>query len=173
MQLIRREPRASATPLMPPMEPFALMRNLLRWDPFRDMDFNQDLQSSFVPSFDIRETPDAYVFEADLPGIRQEDLDINLAGNRLTISGKRETTRKEDDGNYFTMERSYGSFARTFNLPDGADPSRIQAELDNGVLIVTVPKAPEVQPKKVSVKPKAHALGQKQEQRPPAMEAKA
>ena len=54
------------------------MRNFLRWDPFRDLDFNLDLQTAFTPSFDIRETPEAYVFEADLPGIHREDVEIKL-----------------------------------------------------------------------------------------------
>jgi HSP20 family protein len=146
MKLMQREPRTMATGMAPGLEPFALMRNMLRWDPFRDMDSNIDTQSAFTPSFDIRETPEAYVFEANLPGIRQEDLDLNLTGNRLTVTGKRECAGKDEGENYFTMERSFGCFCRSFNLPEG-----IKAELKQGVLTLTLPKTPEVQPKKIAI----------------------
>lgn len=152
MSLIQREPRTLSTPMMPGLEPFGLMRNLMRWDPFRDLDITMEGQS-FTPSFDIRETPDAYVFEADLPGIRQEDLDINLTGNRLTVTGKRERACNREEGGFFVMERSHGSFNRSFTLPEGADPTRIKADLDHGVLTLTLPKIPEVQPKKISISP--------------------
>jgi HSP20 family protein len=156
MNLIQhREPRTLHTPMpvpmAPGMEPFALMRNFMRWDPFRDLDFNLDLQSNFTPSFDIRELPEAYLFEADLPGIRQEDLDLNLTGNRLTVTGKRECSAKRDNENVFAMERSFGCFCRSFNLPEGVDASSIKADLKDGVLTLTLPKVPEVQPKKISI----------------------
>ena len=80
--LIRRENRTTPATFTPAFEPFGLMRNLLRWDPFRELDYGFDVQSPFTPSFDIRETPEAYVFEADMPGIKREDLDLNLTGNR-------------------------------------------------------------------------------------------
>ena len=176
MNLIQhREPRTLHTPMpvpmAPGMEPFALMRNFMRWDPFRDLEFNLDLQPSFTPSFDIRETPDAYVFEADLPGISQEDLDLNLTGNRLTVTGQRESASKREEGNFFAMERSFGCFSRSFNLPDGVDPSRIMADLENGVLTLTIPKTPEVQPKKITISPGTSRKGAQAEPRA-ALEAK-
>lgn len=151
MNLIRRENR-SPVAVASTLEPFGLMRNFLRWDPFRDMDFNLDLQTAFTPSFDIKETPEAYVFEADLPGIRKEDLDINLTGNRLAITGKRDAQNRKEGENYFMQERSYGSFTRTFNLPDGVDGTQVDADLRDGVLTLTLPKVPEVKPKKIEVK---------------------
>ena len=151
MTLIKHEPRTFASTMTPAMEPFGLMRNLLRWDPFRDLDFNLDKASAFTPSFDIRELPEAYLFEADLPGIRQEDLDLNLAGNRLTVTGKREASGQREGENVFTLERSFGCFCRSFNLPEGVDPQAIKAVLKDGVLTLTLPKSPEVQPKRIQV----------------------
>ena len=149
MNLIRREPRVNT----PSLEPFGLVRNLLRWDPFRDQDLNLDFQSGFLPSFDIQETPEAYVFEADIPGIKQDDLDLSLVGNRLTVSGKREAHSRKEGDTYFTMERSFGSFSRSFTLPEGVDSGQVKAELRDGVLCVTLPKVAEVQPKKISISP--------------------
>lgn len=149
MKLRQREPRTLATGVAPGLEPFALMRNLMRWDPFRDMEGDGD--STFTPSFDIRESPEGYVFEADMPGIGQEDLDLNLTGNRLTITGQRESAGKAEGENFHAMERSFGCFCRSFNLPEGVDPEGIKAELKNGVLTLTLPKTLEVQPRKISV----------------------
>jgi len=152
MNLIRRENRATPATLAPTFEPFGLMRHFLRWDPFRDLDFNMDLQTAFTPSFDIRETPEAYVFEADLPGIKREDVDINLTGNRITLTGKREAQARKEGDNCFMMERSYGSFTRSFNLPDGVDPAKVTADLKDGVLTLVLSKIPEVKPKRIEIK---------------------
>ena len=150
MKLMQRDPRTMATGVAPGFEPFALMRNLMRWDPFRDLDGSADSQA-FTPSFDIRESPEAYVFEADLPGIGQDDLELNLTGCRLTITGRRECPGRAEGENFHAMERSFGCFCRSFNLPEGVDPGGIKAELRNGVLTLTLPKTPEVQPKRISV----------------------
>ena len=159
MTLLRRESNLNspAAAGASSMEPFGLMRNLLRWDPFRDMDRNLEFQSSFLPSFDIQEGPQAYVFEADIPGIKQDDLDINLTGNRLTVAGKREAKERKEGDCYFTMERSFGAFSRTFTLPEGVDGTKVKAELQDGVLTLTIPKVPEVQPKKISISPSAQS----------------
>jgi HSP20 family protein len=148
MNLIHRErriPAAGAT-----LEPFGLMRNLLRWDPFRDIEF-PEMQGAYLPSFDIKETAQGFVFIADLPGVRQEDLEINLTGSRLTVTGKREPEERKEGENFFATERSFGGFSRTFSLPEGVDPNAVGAELKNGVLTLTVPKVPEVQPRKISI----------------------
>jgi len=129
-------------------EPFALVRNLMRWDPFREM---EAVPSAFFPAFDIRETSEGYLFQADLPGVQQEDLDIQLSGNRLSISGKREAEARREGENRFIAERSYGNFCRTFNLPEGVDGNAVKAELRNGVLNLLVPKVPEVQPRKIAI----------------------
>ena len=69
----------------------------------------------------MKETKDAYVFRADLPGVKDEDLEISLTGNRLTVSGHREQEKREQSETYYATERAYGSFSRTFTLPDGTD----------------------------------------------------
>lgn len=148
MTLIRREPR---TPVMgTALEPFALMRGLLRWDPFRDVDVLPDA-ATFLPAFDIKETREGYVFTADLPGVGLEDVDIDLTGSRLSISGKREPESLQEGEKAFVTERATGSFCRTFNLPEGVDGNSVKAELKQGVLKVLVPKVPEVQPRKIAI----------------------
>ena len=128
------------------------MRHLLRWDPYQDLAFPESSLNTFMPSFDVEETVDAYQFVADLPGIRREDLDLQLAGNRLTISGKREATGNRESGKLFTQERSFGAFSRTFALPEEVEPGKVVAELRDGVLHLMVPKSPEVRPQKISIK---------------------
>jgi HSP20 family protein len=149
MNLIRtRESRGVTTPVL---EPFRLMRNFLRWDPYRDFGFPEETANSFMPSFDVQETPDAYLFTADMPGIRKEDLDLQLAGNRLTISGRRESETVSDEGQIYSQERSFGTFSRSFTLPEEVESGKVAAELRDGVLSLRVPKSPEVRPQKISV----------------------
>jgi HSP20 family protein len=105
-----------------------------------------------APAFDVKETKEAYLFKADVPGIQDKDLEVTITGNRLTVGGKRDEEKEERSDRYYTYERNYGSFSRSFTLPDGADTDKLRASLDSGVLTVTVPKKPEVQPKKVAVK---------------------
>jgi HSP20 family protein len=133
------------------LEPFRLMRNLLRWDPYRDFNFQEEMGSTFLPSFDVKETADAYVFVADMPGIRKEDLDIQLAGNRLTVSGRREAEGANEVGQVYSQERSFGTFTRTFSLPEEVQSAKVAAELRDGVLHLMVPKSPEVRPQKISI----------------------
>ncbi len=133
-------------------DPFEMMRDLVRWDPFAELGVAGRGQLAFAPSFEVKETKDAYVFKADLPGIREEDLEISLTGNRLTVSGKRDEEKHQEDDRFYAYERSYGSFSRSFTLPEGVDPDHAQADLSNGVLTVNVPKRPEVKPRKIDVK---------------------
>src|SRR5262245_43358340 len=81
--------------------------------------------------------------KADVPGVKESDLDVTLTGNRLTISGKREAERKEQTETYYAYERSYGDFTRAFTLPDGIDTNSVVADLKDGVLTVSVRKTPE------------------------------
>jgi HSP20 family protein len=106
----------------------------------------------FVPSFEVKETKDSYLFKADLPGVKESDLDISVTGNRLTISGERQQEKKDEGDTFYAYERSYGSFSRSFTLPEGIDVDHINGELRDGVLNVVVPKKPEVQPKRVLLK---------------------
>lgn len=130
------------------VEPFSLMRNLLRWDPSEGLTTEG---RTYLSSFDVFETPEGYRFVADLPGIKREDLDINLTGNRLTISGKREAPKAGEKETFFIQERPHGTFCRTFNLPDGIDGGSVRADLKDGVLNILIPKVPEVQPRKIEI----------------------
>ena len=150
--LIRRNQSEVAPSGASVWDPFRVMRDVLRWDPFHELEAAAGGDYGlFSPSFDVKENKDGYVFRADLPGVREEDLDIALTGNRLTISGKREQERHEQGDTYYASERSYGSFSRAFTLPDGTDAENVKADLKNGVLEVIVPKKPEVQPRKIAI----------------------
>lgn len=145
----RREP-----PRWEPLrwEPLRVMRDLLGWDPFREIAPSiPQLPVEFVPSFDIKETKDAYIFKADVPGVKESDLEVTVTGNRLKVSGKREAEKEEKTDTYYSCERSYGEFTRSFTLPDGVDMNSLQANLADGVLTLSVKKTPEAQAKKVDV----------------------
>jgi HSP20 family protein len=134
-------------------EPYRLMRDLFDWEPFGEMrGLERAPLAGFVPSFEVKETKESYVFKCDLPGVDEKDIDITLTGNRLTISGKREAEEREEGDSYYMYERSFGNFTRSFTLPDGVDFDHVDADMKNGVLMVTVPKKPEHQPKKISLK---------------------
>ena len=135
-------------------DPFRMMRDLLRWDPFSEMMpyAAGERAIQFVPQFEVKETPDAYVFKADLPGIKDDDLDISVTGNRLTVSGRREAEERQENETYYAYERLYGAFTRSFTLPEGVDADHVNADLRDGVLSLRVPKLPEAQPKKINVK---------------------
>jgi HSP20 family protein len=139
------------------------MRALMGWDPFRHgWDPLRHIfpitglahigQSEFTPQFEVKETRDSYIFKADLPGVNDEDVDISMTGNRLTISGSRESEQRDEGDNYFVFERSSGTFSRSFTLPEGVDTDQVKADLRRGVLTVEVPKKPENQPKKISLR---------------------
>ena len=131
------------------LEPFRLMRDFMRWDPLRDYELG--VPATFMPSFDVKETPDAYQFKADLPGILEADLEISLEGTRLTVAGKREDEATKDGERIHLAERSHGTFSRTFTLPEDGEGEKVMAELRNGVLTLMVPKRPEVRPRKINV----------------------
>lgn len=177
-QLQRREPPELArTERMPAAlrEPLDLVRDFMRWDPFRalrsglmrdpfrDMrELMRDVMSwepeyrevAWRPDFEIRETDNDYVIRADVPGLSAEDLEVTVSGNQLQISGKRERKEEKTEGMYQTYERAYGSFTRTFELPDSVDADKIRSELKNGVLEVVIPKKPGAEParRKIEIK---------------------
>jgi HSP20 family protein len=158
--LLRRGEGGSSS-LSRGFDPFELMRDLMRWEPYGELGSMASRELAFVPSFEVKETKDAYVFKADLPGIREDDLDLSFTGNRLTVSGKREEEKREEDERYFAFERSYGSFSRSFTLPEGVDVEHANAELRDGVLTVSLPKRPEVKPKRIEVKKLSPGKGEK------------
>jgi len=155
MAIIRRGENRPVPPRTREWDPFQSLRDVLNWDPFRDLMSRQwrrsDEGMNFVPDFDVREEKDAYVFKADLPGFRPDDIQINATGNRLTISGKREEEHEEGEGTQYVGERTFGSFTRGFTLPEGVNTEQVAANFDNGVLTVQAPKSPETQPKRVQV----------------------
>ena len=133
-------------------DPFRMMRDLMTWDPFREMTpFAPPMPQSFMPSFDVKETKDSYIFKADVPGVKDSDIEVSITGNRLNITGKRESEHKEQTDTYYAYERSYGDFTRSFTLPEGADTQSTVADLKDGVLTLTVKKQPEMQPKKIAI----------------------
>ena len=92
------------------------------------------------PSFEVRETDDAFVVKGDLPGLRTEDVDITLTGNRIEIRGKRDVENETTEGTLHTYERSYGDFRRSFVVPEIADVDQLRCDLKDGVLTMVVPK---------------------------------
>ncbi len=107
--------------------------------------------SDWTPAVDIREEPNRYVIEADLPGVRPEDIDIHMEGGLLTISGSRQSEVNESAEGYKRVERVAGSFYRRFSLPDTADAERISARSDHGVLQVVIPKQEKTRPRRIQV----------------------
>ena len=120
-------------------------------DPFRDDGGGLTHGGEFTARFDVKETKDAYVIKADLPGVKEDDLEVSLNGSMLTIRGKREEERKEEGDNYYAIERSSGSFTRSFTLPESSDGDNVSADLKDGVLEVRLPKKAEAQPRKISI----------------------
>lgn len=134
-------------------DPLDIVRDMLRSSALGGMERGV----SFIPSMELRETDDAFVLKADLPGVSEEDVEIEVIGNRVTIGGTREEEQTEEGETFLAYERSYGTFSRSFTFPEGANVDEIAAELTDGVLTVKVPKRPEVQPRRISVGPKQHA----------------
>lgn len=116
-----------------------------------DADASSLATSDWVPAVDIREEQDRYLIEADLPGVRPEDIDIHMENGLLTLRGTRASETKEAGKDYQRMERAMGTFYRRFSLPDSADADRITARSNHGVLEVTIPKQEKVQPRRIKV----------------------
>ena len=142
---------------------------LVRWQPANIFDLSRDanrlfdsfrgngngeapLPAAFRPSVDIAENNDEYVVTADLPGIDREDLDVTVADGRLTIRGERRQNGESTTGPTRRVERVYGTFTRSFELPAEVKADHIAATYRDGVLSVTVPKAEEAKPKQIEVK---------------------
>ena len=105
----------------------------------------------WAPDVDIYETENQLVLKADLPDIKSEDLDIRVENNILTIRGERKFEKKVDENNYLRVERSYGSFSRSFSLANTVNTEAIQADYKNGVLTLSIPKREEAKPKQIKV----------------------
>jgi HSP20 family protein len=108
----------------------------------------------WAPRVDIAETEKEIVVKADLPGVETKDVEVSVMGESLVLRGERKEEREEKKKNYHRMERFVGQFYREIPLPAGTDPDKIVASSTKGVVTVTIPKKPEVQPKKIAVTPK-------------------
>jgi HSP20 family protein len=117
----------------------------------------------WVPAMDLVETEADFVLRADLPGLGEEDVSIELEDNVLTLAGERKAEHEEKQEGYYRVERAFGRFSRSLTLPKGVDPESVTASFTNGVLEVRIPKPEERKPRKISI-----AVGESQ----PAIEGK-
>jgi HSP20 family protein len=143
---------------------------IIRWDPFRDLYTIRDkmnrlfedavasrgedkdiVSSAWSPAVDIYENENEIVLSAEVPGIDEKDVEISLEDNTLTLKGERKFEKETKEENYHRIERSYGSFFRSFTLPTTVNQEGVHAEHENGVLRVHLPKKPELQPRKVTI----------------------
>ncbi|MGD8976982.1 MAG: Hsp20/alpha crystallin family protein [Gammaproteobacteria bacterium] len=108
--------------------------------------------ADWTPAVDIREEDNRFVLEADIPGIEPEDIEITMEDGVLTLKGRREIRARDEANGYRRIERVSGSFYRRFTLPDTADSEAIEARFNHGVLEVSIPKLPKVQPRRIDVK---------------------
>lgn len=107
-----------------------------------------------TPRADVSETDKEYLIRAELPGMSEDDLDITISDNVLTLKGEKRSERDEQKEDYHLRECSYGSIRRTFRVPESVNQDKIKAEFENGVLVLTMPKSKKAAPKKVTVKAK-------------------
>jgi len=144
---------------------------LIRWEPAREINslqsemnrlFNTffDTPTSgnanglrrWVPPMDLVETDEQFVLRADLPGLSEDDVSIELEDNVLTVSGERKAEHEARKEGYYRVERAYGAFHRQLTLPEGVDPEAVEAAFDKGVLEVRIPKPEQRKPRKVAIK---------------------
>lgn len=114
--------------------------------------FDKSENGRFVPSLDISETAEGYEVTVDIPGVKPEDVKLEIHENQLVVSGKRESCEEKKEKNYHRVERSFGEFQRTVLLPSAVNQDKIEATYDAGVLHVTLPKAVKNGAKKIEVK---------------------
>jgi HSP20 family protein len=141
MTLVRNGNRLAVTPWNLGRELDALSGNL--WP---------EQSAAFAPSMEVRETEDAYILEADVPGIPREAIDITIEDNRVTIKGERKAEEVKEAKGYHRSERRYGAFERSFTVKDGFDGEKVEARVEHGVLRLTLPKRAEQKPRRIEVK---------------------
>ena len=145
--------------------------NIVRWDPFRELGQLQDrmnrlfqdswnggahsednlMSSAFVPAVDIYEDEHDIRVKMEVPGIDQNDIDIRVENNTLSVKGERKFDKDEKEENFHRIERRYGSFVRSFTLPNTVEAESVQANYHNGVLYINLPKKAEAKPKQIKV----------------------
>ena len=130
---------------------FGLRREIDRL--FEDTFGRGDGSGSWTPAVDIRETEKELRLDVEIPGMRPDDIEITTDNGILTVRGEKRSERKEgeEDGRYHVVERSYGSFTRSFQLPQGIDDSKIDAECENGMLSIHIPKTALPQPRRIEI----------------------
>jgi len=151
---------------------------LIRWEPFRSIRRRGDLfseltgiqqemnrlfdgffgesrqdiaEGTWLPAVDVSESGMEIVVKAELPGMSKDDIELNLQDNVLTLKGEKKQEKKEEKENYHRVERSYGSFSRSFTLPADVDPEKVQATFKDGVLEITLSKVEEAKHKKIKI----------------------
>jgi len=148
------------------------MNNLTRWDPFHELANLQErmnrllthpftpfgnvseeslTQGSFVPPVDVYEDEHSIQLKMEVPGIDEKDIDIRLENNIMTVKGERQFNQETKEENYHRIERRYGSFSRTFTLPNAVNPEDVKAQYDKGVLTIRLGKRAEAKPKQIKV----------------------
>jgi HSP20 family protein len=134
---------------------------IVRWEPFRDLSELNRLfapaatQRRWLPAMDLTETADQFVLTADLPGLSEEDVKIEIEDRVLSISGERKSASEETKAGYRRVERAFGSFRRTLTLPEGVDGEAITAAFDKGVLEIAIPKPEQPKPRRIEIAPKS------------------
>jgi HSP20 family protein len=139
---------------------------LVRWEPMRELntmqgEMNRLFNSFFdeegngrrrwAPAVDLLEREDSLVLKADLPGLTQDDVNIEVRDNVLTISGERRTDIEDKQNGYYRVERAFGGFSSSLTLPEGVDADRIAANFENAVLEVTIPKPEQRKPRRITI----------------------
>jgi HSP20 family protein len=109
-------------------------------------------RDTFVPSIDISETETQFVIDVEVPGVDKKDIELSIENNTLTISGERKFEKKEDNKQYHRVESHYGTFSRTFSLPDNVNTESINASYNNGILSITVDKSEQQMKKQIKIK---------------------
>jgi len=134
-------------------DPLAVAREVFGFDPFLGIEWPARgaaaQGATFNPAFEVVEREDGYVFQADVPGIKEQDLDVTVENGQLIVSGARTAEERREGENYYLHERRYGNFTRAFKLPDNADDGRVNAALDAGVLTVVIGKRESAKPRKI------------------------
>ncbi len=145
---------------------------LVRWDPFRELEEVSDrlnrmfarpaartsngketmIVADWTPSVDISETENEYQIKAEIPDVKKEDVKVTVEDGVLTIQGERKQEKEEKGKKFHRIERSYGSFVRTFSLPDVIEEEKVKAEFKDGVLNLHLPKSEKAKPKAIEVK---------------------
>ena len=148
-----------------------MIMNIVKYDPFRELRGLQDemtrlftgvvpatvsreemLNGAWIPNVEIFENKENLVLEADLPGLSRKDFDLSIENNVITLKGERKFEKKAEGDNYHRVERSYGSFTRSFTLPQSVTAEGAKAEFINGILYVTLPKREETKARNIEVK---------------------